>query len=96
MMRKTLKKSSEESTNQGWSGRLVLSFLLSTSLSFLVRSLRHFLTDRGGHHVGDIIEKLSIADISAFFQVIGKLSISEKNVFWNYQKLLISKNVHPV
>ena len=33
-------------------------------------------------HVGviDIIEKISIAEISAFFQVIGKLSISKKNI----------------
>ena len=88
----------EESTNQGWSGRLVLSFLLSTSLSFLVRSLRHFLTDRGGHHVGDIIEKLSIADISAFFQIICKLWIWGKYIWelsknYQYQKKCIQLHI---
>ena len=38
--------------------------------------------------VGDIIEKLSIADISAFFQVLGKLMISKKNTYWDYQKII--------
>ena len=65
----------EKSTNQGLGGCLVISFLLSISLSFLVRSLRHFFTDRGGRYYR---KKLSIADISAFFQIIGALSVSEK------------------
>ena len=41
--------------------------------------------------VGDIIEKLSKADISAFLQFIGKSSLSEKIDLGIIEKLSLSK-----
>ena len=73
------------------SGRYILPFVsapakILSQVAVSQESPRTFSTSQNIYpvyralHVGviDIIEKISIAEISAFFQVIGKLSISKK------------------
>ena len=49
-----------------------------------------------GVGVGDIIEKIIDADILAFFQDSGKLSISKKIHLGVIKKLSVSKNMNPI
>ena len=68
-------------------------------------SKRHHQTDQGketnlGHldpplGVRDIIKKIIDCRYVGIFSSYLQIDIG-KNVFWNYQKLSISKNVHPV